>query len=460
MKKLSRWMSSALAAATLVAPSLPAAEPSGTHSPAWLAQPLSLAEAVDIALRQNSSILKATSDLEAIYGVVIQNRAVALPRVRVTSNYETRDKAASETFPGAAADGDHNWATGIRVIQSIYEGGRVKSALRAAELTKEQAIYNHQTVIADVISAVRTAYDDTLLAAEQIVVQEASVNLLKKELEDTTRRYDAGTVPRFNVLRAEVELANARPRLIRARNAHRIAKSNLVNLLGYNLPPSVWEDIPLQLTGKLVAAPLEMALPDLLAKALASRTELAAVRKAEALRKEAITNAKAGYKPTVQVYAGYGGRSSNFSDDLMRTVSGWNIGGLLSWDVFDGKLTKGKIMEATALHRRAQEEFDDLGRRIELEVRTAYSSFVEAKEVLESQKRVVEQAEEALRLAGARADAGTGTQLDVLNAQTALTEARTTQIQSLHDYSVARTRLERAAGGLNPVSSSDRAVTR
>ena len=66
--------------------------------------------------------------------------------------------------------------------------------------------------------------------------------------------------------------------------------------------------------------------------------------------------------------------------------------------------------------------------------------------MLESQKKVQEQAEEALRLATSRSRAGTGTQLDVLNAQTALTEARTTQVQALHDYEVARARLERAIG--------------
>jgi outer membrane protein len=79
-------------------------------------------------------------------------------------------------------------------------------------------------------------------------------------------------------------------------------------------------------------------------------------------------------------------------------------------------------------------------------VRTDYSQFVQAKEVLESQKKVQEQAEEALRLAEARMNAGTGTQLDVLNAQTSLTDARTTQVQALHDYSVARARLRRALG--------------
>ena len=91
-------------------------------------------------------------------------------------------------------------------------------------------------------------------------------------------------------------------------------------------------------------------------------------------------------------------------------------------------------------------ELEDAGRRIDLEVRTSHSNFIEANELLKSQEKVVEQAEEALRLATARSEAGTGTQLDVLSAQTALTEARTTQIQALHDYSLARARLQRAMG--------------
>src|SRR5207247_2405276 len=82
------------------------------------------------------------------------------------------------------------------------------------------------------------AYHDVLLAEQQIVVQEASVKLLAQELENTTHRFEAGAVPRFDVLRGEVELANARPRLIRARNAHRIAKNNLATLLCHTLPPT------------------------------------------------------------------------------------------------------------------------------------------------------------------------------------------------------------------------------
>jgi outer membrane protein TolC len=297
---------------------------------------------------------------------------------------------------------------------------------------------------------VQVVYYSVLLAAQQIVVSEASIELLAKELEDTKRRYDAGTVPRFNVLRAEVELANARPRLIRANNAHRIAKNNLVNLLGYHVPKDVWEDIPLRLTGSLDVAKYEIEMPAAIAQALERRPELAAMRQVEELRREGVTTAKAGYLPSLQGYAGYGSHSSSFTSDLSRDVSGWQVGVQLSWDVFDGLLTRGKVSQARALLERARVDIDDLARKIDLQVRTAYSGLVEAWEVLESQKKVLEQADEAVRLARARSEAGTGTQLDVLSAQTALTEARTIQIQAQHDCAVARTRLEHAIGAFVP----------
>jgi len=277
-------------------------------------------------------------------------------------------------------------------------------------------------------------------------VQEASVSLLAGELQDQQRRFNAGTVPRFNVLRAEVELSNTRPKLIRAQNAYRVAKNNLSNLLGYNLPADIGENLPLQLTGTLDAEPYQIELPAAIAQALEKRTELAALRKAEQLRREGVVNAQSGYKPSVQVFAGYGWRNSQFQEDIGNDLGGWNAGAQMSWDIFDGQLTKGKVQEARAQHEKSKTEVDDTGRRVELEVRTAYSNFIEAREVLESQKKVQEQAEEALRLASARSDAGTGTQLDVLNAQTSLTEARTTQVLALHGYAVARARLERAIG--------------
>lgn len=433
-----------------------AAEPARPALP-WPERPLSLADCLDMAMQQNAAVLQSRQDLEAAHGLSIQTRAVVIPKVQASGDYVMVEDRAVERlelppnpiFPAGAPvidPGNQRWSTGVRLVQTVFEGGRLASSWRAARLVRELAQAKHRAVLADVVTEVRVAYYNVLLAEKEIVVSEAAVELLQKELEDNQRRFNAGTVPRFNVLRAEVELANARPRVSRARNAYRIAKNHLVNLLGYRVPGDVWEDIPLQLGGTLDAPRFTLGVPEALARALEHRPELVAARLAEHLRREDVLSARAGYLPRLQGYAGYGARKSSFSSELDDTVHGWEVGVQATWNIFDGALTRGKVTEAQARLEKARLETEDLARRIELEVRTAYSGLIEAWEVLESQKKVVEQAEEALRLARARADAGTGTQLDVLSAQTALTEARTTDVRARRDYAVALARLERAIG--------------
>jgi outer membrane protein TolC len=441
-----KWVSGILFAVLGGAAVLAHAQPVSTNI---FGKALSLEDALDMAMTRNTAILQAKADMRVNEGLVVQTRSIALPKLTASGNYTDQSRGSIQQFPIQSASMEQpsqNWSSSFRVQQSIYEGGRLTAALRAVKLTREASRLNYETTVADTLLSVRVAYADALLAGQQIAVQEASVKLLSRELDDMNKRFDAGTAPHFNVLRAKVELANAQPRLIRARNASRIAKNNLSNLLGANLPREVWEDIPMELSGKLQAVPFETPLPEAIGKALDKRSELAALRKLLSLRKEDIINAKSGYKPGVQVFAGYQWRSPTFGKDLSKEYDGWLAGGQMTWSIFDGAMTRGKIMEAEAREDRARLDVDDAVRRIEFQVRTAYSDFVEAREVMESQRQVQEQAEEALRLAEARLDAGTGTQLDALGAQTALTEARTTQIQALHDYEVAMAKLNWAMG--------------
>ena len=430
----------------VTSPASAATSPPGTNS--FVTSPLSLADAVNLALAQNPNLLRARKDLEAAQGIAVQTRAIALPSFGLAGAYSAVQQSDVDIVeaPGLTYGTPQNWSTQARLVQNFYQGGRMLSALRVANLTKDQSMLNYQTALADTVVAVQLAYYDVLLAVQQITVQEASVELLSRELADTTRRFDAGTVPRFNVLRAEVELANAKPRLISARHSLRTSKNNLANLLGFNIPQATFEDIPLTLSGRLEAEPYEIELPRAVALALEHRTELDSLRKAQALRQEDIVNAKAGYQPVLQGYFGYDVHNSLLSQDISVVKNGWMAGVQMSWNIFDGRRTQGRVTEATANYDRARVDVDDTSRRIELEVRTTYSKFVEAREVLDSQKKVQEEAEEALRLARARSEAGTGTQLDVLSAQTALTDARTTQVQALHDYAAARAQLQRALG--------------
>ena len=420
-----------------------------TNLPAWLTRPLSLADAVNTALQQNAAILEAQNDLEASHGVVVQTRAIALPHVQATGQYTDEEETLLQKIP--IPDFSYplphqNWNAGIQIVQDVYMGGRLVAAFKAADATEKQALAQYQTSVADALLNVRLAYYDVLLAAQEVIVHEASVKLLEKELDDQQHRLNAGTVPKFNVLRAEVAVANERPNLIQARNSFRIAKNNLSNVLGYNLPHNVWEDIPFNLTDGFDTAPFQINLPDAIQQALAQRSELLALRKDMELQNLNIVNAKSGYKPTVSAFAGYSWVNSQFSSDPSDEYNGWSAGAQLSWNIFDGALTFGKVKQAKAQYDKSKTAMDDEGRQIELQVRTAYSDFIQARETLESQQKVQEEAEEALREAKQRAGAGTGTQLDVLDAETALTQARTTQIEALHDYSTARARFDRAIG--------------
>jgi outer membrane protein TolC len=410
---------------------------------------LSLEDSVNLALSQGPTVVKARKTLEAQEGVVVQTRAILLPKAGITGNYSAVQPSDIETIaaiPGITFGSDQSWRTQFRITQSVYEGGRMLSSVRTARLIKQAAMMRYETAVADEVLEVQQAYFAVLLSQEQIAVHEASVRLLERELSDTTRRFEAGTVPRFNVLRAEVELANAKPKLSRARNQLRVSKNVLSNRLGLEIPAEALEDIPLQLSGKLEALPEQIDLTRAIATGLGNRRELGVLKANRKLRTEDVITAKSGYKPSIQGFFGYDAHSSMFSTTLDEEVHGWMSGVELRWYIFDGLLTQGKVREARAKEELAGVELEDMGRTIELQVRTAHSRFIEAHEVLDSQMKVLEQAQEALRLATTRSEAGAGTQLDVLSAQTALTEARSTHVAALHDYAVARAQLEHAMG--------------
>jgi outer membrane protein len=138
--------------------------------------------------------------------VVVQTRAVALPQVVATGQYKDTDRNAIESFPSGMPPVRRNkiktGTPACNLFSPFIEGGKMVAAVRAAKVTKQQALAQYQATLTDTLLAVRLAYYDILLAAEQITVNETSVNLLQKELDDQQRRYDAGTVPHFNVLRA------------------------------------------------------------------------------------------------------------------------------------------------------------------------------------------------------------------------------------------------------------------
>ena len=269
-----------------------------------------------------------------------------------------------------------------------------------------------------------------------------SVELASQQLKDAQNRFEAGTVPRFNVLRAEVEAANVKPGLIRAKNDFLIAKLQLAKILA--LEPSDSGKPGFQCIGELRISPRLFDLGEALSLAVARRSSLKAQRQQILIEKEKVIGAIAGYKPRIDATGGFEIMQKSSSQALDASVQGYFLGITGSWKIFDSFETSGQVAQAKARMQSATAGYDDALRTVELEVQRAYADLQQYKETVESQQKNVEQAVEALRLAQERLSAGAGTQLEVLDARVALTRARTTEVQARADYVRSLAEFDRA----------------
>ncbi|MGV3532299.1 MAG: TolC family protein [Chthoniobacteraceae bacterium] len=434
-----------------------------------LRRPLSLTEALDIAAEQNALILAARKDVEARFGVAVQVRSIVLPKVIAEAAYGFRQDSLIEqnqnrevpevsaslpllgietTLGGGntARINNQTWSADVRIVQSIYEGGRMMSALRQDQLIREQAMLDFQTVVADVLLGVRVAYDDAQLAALQIQLREQSVGLLGGILGQIQEQRKVGAVTEFEELRAKVEQDNARTPLAIARQDRVISEQRLIQLMGYDEPAAASNNLPLNLSTSMRAPKYESGLEVAILTAGRQRSELAAIQVGKRLGDEAIVVARSGYKPSVQGFVGhqYVSRvqSRNIGDPYHGTIAGVQM----SWALFDGFLTQGRVSEATARRDQTAHLTDELARQIQLQVRSEWARLVEARNILNVQAGNIESGIRAMELANLRFSTGIGTQVEVLSAQTALTDARDFYAQALRNYSVAYSRLLRATG--------------
>lgn len=416
---------------------------------------LDLQTAVNYALENNFSIRQARERIREQEGLIIEVKARAIPNVALNSAYSRNDKEISQTTPPL----EQNWSIVLEARQALYAGGGVRAALDAQKVVREAALLDLRSVINDALLEVRTRFYNVLLAREQIQVQEQNVKLLEEQLTNARNRFEAGSVSNFEVLRAEVELANAKPQLIRARNSLRTSIDQLRQSLGYlNTTPGNVRRIP-EFVGTLEFTPASYDLQASLDAARLHRPELLRLAKLVQAQERNVDFARSTYRPTLDLVGSYGLYKDNGSDNFDDSRDGWTIGVESSWAIFDGRATAGRVAQARSQVRQAELNLNEQTLAIEVEVRTALSSLQEAGELAEAAVKVVEQAEEALRLADARYGAGSATQLDVLQAQVSLTQARDNQLQANYSYNVALASVRRAIGELDTYLAPEAAAT-
>lgn len=405
-----------------------------------LPRPLTLDGALTYAAAHNPGLLRTREQIREQEGVLVEARAARLPSVAAAGSYRRSDT----DLLGSPLYESSNWTVQATATQVLYAGGGTQARVRAQRDRVAAAQLAFTAALNDTLLAVRTQFYAVLLDRELVGVQEEALFVLDAELTNARHRRAAGTGSDFDVLRAEVAVANARPALIRVRNAYRVAQDRLRATLGASATPDPATDLGVE--GPLTVAHCDITLVDALAAARANRPEILQRDRLVQAADQGIASARSGYRPTVAAVAGYEWTKPSLVTSPQRSLDGWTAGVQANWAIFDSRATASRVTQARSRAGQARFAADECQLAVEVEVRQVHSSLTEADELLASSAKVVEQARESLRLAQARFSAGTATQLDVLTAQSSLTQSRSNLAQARHDYAVARAALQRAMG--------------
>jgi outer membrane protein TolC len=451
-----------------------------------------LDQAILTALQRNPTLLNAEQEIKRTKGVIIQVRAQALPQINVNANFDWTDPnlvnartvsttagipigttptgtgasgslveapqsqvGDARTFAAAAPTAtpgvrntelsDISYSISVIGTQLIFNG-TTYNQIRATFFQRDSAYFSFRNILDQLLATVKTQFYQVVVNQELIKVQEQSVHLLETQLKDQQNRFEAGTVPRFNVLQAEVALYNQIPQLITAQNNYRISKITLAKTLGLDFQPGRGENPPLDVVGEMPYNPRTIALASAIEMGKQRRPFLKQARANVLNQLQQVRTAAGQYLPTITATGGGEWVSSPTNSSWHDISKGWVAGVQGSMPIWDSGAIAGQVIQQRALLSEAKITYDDDVRQVELEVQTAYSNLQQNRELIVSQEKNVEQAEEALRLAKARLDAGAGVQLDVLNAQVQLLTAQSTRLQALFGYNSSLAEFDRATG--------------
>jgi outer membrane protein TolC len=447
-----------------------------------------LDQAILTALQRNPALLNAEQEIKRTKGVIIQVRAQVLPQVNARANFDWTDPnlvgarilgttsgtgttsggatgAASliESPPSQVRDiqtplaapaatpvqnvqaSDVSYTISVTGTQLIFNGTSWPE-IRGSFFQRDSAYFAFRNILDQLIATVKTQFYQIVVNRELVTVNEENVHLLEEQLKDQQNRFEAGTVPRFNVLQADVQLHNQLPQLITAENNLRISKITLAKTLGLDFQPRRGESPPLEVVGEMPYNPRTIALAEAIELGKERRPFLKQARANVLNQKEQVRAAAGQWLPTITTTGGGEWISSPTNSSWHDISKGWIATVQGSMPIWDSGAIAGQVIQQRALLFEAKNTYDDDVRQVELEIQQAYSNLQQNRELVQSQEKNVELADEALRLAKARLDAGAGVQLDVLNATVQLLTAQSTRLQALFGYNSSLAEFDRATG--------------
>lgn len=422
---------------------------------------ITLDRAVDIALRQNRDMQIADQDRLKADAQVAEARSGAFPQINLTAVYTRNIKNPvlfippntpinpspnTQTFELGSANG---YQAGATLSQSLFNW-RVGVAMDIADTYADFVERGYEATHEDVILQTKKAFYTALLVRELVRANREGLDVVRANLENVRAQFKNGTAAEFDLLRAEVQVANTEPLFIAAENSLELAKNALKNILALPLD----QDIDVQ--GDLAYMGLDpVVLEQRRREALATNPGIAQLTLQESLLEKNISIERANFFPTLNLTGSYQWQSQDntFQFNKYLWANSLNVGLQLSFPLFDGFKTTARTEQAIIDHQKIQTARQKAEDGLRLRIQSLELRMVEARKRIDGQERSLGQAQKAVRIAQTRFSSGVGTQLELMDTQVAMTRTQTNSAQAIYDYLVARAEWENAVG--QPYSRSD-----
>jgi len=407
-------------------------------------QPLTLDDAVRIALERQPTLVQAHATTQAAQARADETRASLLPQVSLNAGYpfllaSSGGRSASGTQTPASFGFSPNFAANLQASQLLWDFGGTFNRWQASLSTAEaQQAQEHATRLQTILN-VQTAYFLARAQNELVGVARDTLQNQLRHQQQVESFVQVGTRAPIDLAQARTDTANAKVQLINSENNFRISLAQLNHAMGFegsldytladtNFPALAQENAPVE---------------KLMEQALAARPEFVAIERQVRAQELSLTALGGDYFPRLSVSTAF----TNVGLQDAQFTWNWNAQLSLSWQIFQGGLTTAQQREARANLLSLQAQRDALRQQVRLEVEQARVGVEGANAALQASEEALVNARERLRLAEGRYEAGAGNIIELGDAQVAATSAAAQLAQARFNLASARARLSEALGG-------------
>jgi len=419
--------------------------------------PLMLDRAVELALDKNLRVKAVGADARAMESMRKEALAPFWPQLSANGYYADQ-RMAPNVYTSAGNTMARNYQVfnsdqtrdgNLTAMYSLFSGGRDYYGYKAAARRAEGAREMLKSTEVEIAMQARIDYIAALREAENVRVTSELLRDVEERLRVTRAGFDAGRVPRYYVLRDEAERANVVQMQAMARSRAEQALVALKTTLGVDLASSV------ELADRLELTPVTLSVAEGIREASARQPEIRTATKQREAAEAEVRAAYGNYFPQVSLsymydWAWMRNRAWESQADNMRmrgdNSEGYSVGVVVTLPLFDGLMRENALNTAKARLERAVQAEGLVRQQIAKDVNQAVLMLTAAETGVEASRQGLEQAEEEFRVVKERFESGRGIQLEILDAQVALTRARFNAVNALADYHTALAMWLRATG--------------